>query len=136
MKQLLKVSLLALVFSVVLVGGGAAASNQEGPREPNEQTLAEQLKTFPLILKGHTFRVVSSSFSPDGKRVVTASYDDTARIWDAETGKELRILTGHKGNVVSASFSPDGKRVVTASSDDTARIWDVETGKELRVGIR
>ncbi|MDR3232445.1 MAG: hypothetical protein LBT46_02040 [Planctomycetaceae bacterium] len=71
-----------------------------------------------------------AAFSPDGKRVVTASDDDTARIWDAETGKELQKL-GHTGSVGSASFSPDGKQVVTASGDDTARIWDAETGREL-----
>jgi WD40 repeat protein len=55
-------------------------------------------------------------YSPnDGKRVVTASYDKTARIWDAESGKEIVAPQGHKHQVRAASFSPDGQRVVTAS---------------------
>ena len=67
----------------------------------------------------------SAAFSGDGKRVVTASWDNTARIWDAESGKQIAVLKGHAGSVISAAFSGDGKRVVTASSDNTARIWDV-----------
>jgi WD40 repeat protein len=63
----------------------------------------------------------------DGKRVVTASRDETARLWDAETGRQVALLRGHEGGVLSAAFSPDGKRVVTASHDETARLWDVET---------
>ena len=65
------------------------------------------------------------------KRIVTASYDKTARLWDAETGKPIGELTDHKDAVYSAAFSPDGKRIVTASFDDTARLWDAETGKPI-----
>ena len=57
----------------------------------------------------------SAAFSPDGKRVVTASNDKTARVWDADSGKALASLQGHTAQVRSAAFSPDGKRVVTAS---------------------
>ncbi len=74
-----------------------------------------------------------AAFSGDGKRVVTASQDDTARIWDAESGKEIAVLKGHTGGVNTAAFSGDGKRVVTASDDKTARIWDAESGKEIAV---
>ena len=65
------------------------------------------------------------AFSADGKRVVTASYDKTARIWDAESGAAIAVLKGHTDAVLAAAFSGDGKRVVTASSDNTVRIWDV-----------
>ena len=82
-------------------------------------------------LEGHTARVTSAAFSPDGTRVVTASWDNTARLWDAATGKALATLAGHTGSVTSAAFSPDGTRVVTASGDNTARLWDAATGKAL-----
>ena len=64
-------------------------------------------------------------------RIVTASSDNTARIWDAATGKQIAPLEGHTGGVNSASFSADGHRIVTASSDKTARIWDAATGKQI-----
>jgi WD40 repeat protein len=82
-------------------------------------------------LKGHEGAVRSAAFSPDGKRIVTASDDTTARLWDAATGKQIRELTGHAGIVLSAAFSPDGKRIVTASFGGTARLWDAETGKPI-----
>jgi len=68
---------------------------------------------------------------PDGKRVVTASADKTALVWDADSGKIRASLQGHTGPVYSAAFSPDGKRVVTASLDRTARVWDADFGKAL-----
>ena len=56
--------------------------------------------------------VRSAAFSPDGSRIVTASADNTARIWDAATAKEIAVLRGYRVN--SAAFSPDGSRIVTA----------------------
>ncbi|MEH1900734.1 MAG: ribosome assembly protein 4, partial [Nostoc sp.] len=77
-------------------------------------------------LKGHTSRVNSASFSPDGKRILTASADNTARVWDI-SGKLIAELKGHTGPINSASFSPDGKRILTASADNTARVWDISS---------
>jgi WD40 repeat protein len=85
------------------------------------------------ILRGHEMVVKSAAFSPDGRTIVTASADKTARLWDAATGKEIARLKGHDGIVISAAFSPDGKTLVTASDDKTARIWDVATGREIAV---
>jgi WD40 repeat protein len=72
--------------------------------------------------------VYSAAFSPDRSRIVTASSDKTARIWDAARGKEIAVLRGHEDDVYSAAFSPDGARIVTASWDNTARIWDAASG--------
>jgi WD40 repeat protein len=77
--------------------------------------------------------VYSAAFSPDGSRIVTASWDKTARIWDAASAKEIAVLRGHDDTVTSASFSPEGSRIVTASADNTARIWDTATAKEIKV---
>jgi WD40 repeat protein len=71
----------------------------------------------------------SLSFSPDGRRLVTASADKTARIWDAISGKPLTAPLAHEDGVWDAQFSPEGRRVITASRDRTARIWDAGTGK-------
>jgi WD40 repeat protein len=68
--------------------------------------------------------VNSAAFSPDGSRIVTASWDKTARIWDPASGKEITVLRGHESRLYSAAFSPDGSRIVTGSADKTARIWD------------
>jgi WD40 repeat protein len=84
-----------------------------------------------LALSGHHSSVRSAAFSSDGKRVVTASTDKTARLWDDETGAAIARLRGHEELVWSAAFSPDGKRVVTASDDKTARLWDGETGAAI-----
>jgi WD40 repeat protein len=73
----------------------------------------------------------SAVFSPDGSRVVTASDDNTARLWDATTGAALATLSGHTKPVKSAVFSSDGSRVVTASDDTTARLWDGKSGASL-----
>src|SRR6185437_12887 len=66
-----------------------------------------------------------------GRRLITASHDGTARVWDASTGRQIFVLKGHGGPVLSAAFSPDGRRVATGSYDRTARIWDAATGRQL-----
>jgi len=83
----------------------------------------------PTSLRDHTDRVISAVFSPDGQRILTASADKTARLWDL-SGKQLATLQGHTDEVYSAVFSPDGQRILTASQDGTARVWDLN-GKQL-----
>jgi WD40 repeat protein len=76
----------------------------------------------------HGGPVNHAAFSPDGTRVVTASDDGTARVWDAATGKPVSPPLKHGGPVTHAAFSPDGTTVATASQDKTARLWDAATG--------
>ena len=85
-----------------------------------------------IELRGHGLGVSSAVFSPDGTKVVTASHDRTARIWDVASGRELLKLEGHTGELWHANFSSDGRRIATASHDGTARIWDADTGRTLQ----
>ncbi len=80
---------------------------------------------------GHRWWVLSATFSPDGKQVITTGADYTARLWNAETGEELQVLTGHTAFVTDAAFTPDGKRILTASDDSTVKLWNAETGREI-----
>ncbi len=83
-------------------------------------------------LTRHARGIKSVAFSPDGKKIVTASADRTAKIWDALTGKCLHTLEGHTNWVLSAAFSSDGKKIVTGSErNGIAKIWDALTGECL-----
>lgn len=98
-------------------------------------------------LVGHTSPVSAVAFSRDGRFILTGSGesevtgeptarpDNSARLWDAATGKELRRFVGHTARVTVVEFSPDGRLVLTASEDGKAGLWDAATGKILRIFI-
>ena len=73
--------------------------------------------------EGHAASVWSVAFSPDGQRLATGSFDNSAKIWDLDSGKALTTLEGHTSYVGSVDFSPDGKRLATGSTDKSAKIW-------------
>ena len=85
------------------------------------------------IFNGHEWAVLSAEFSDDGKFVITASEDNTARIWDATNGKELSLLAGHTARVTSVAFAPgeNPTRAVTASQDGAVKLWDTKENKEI-----
>ncbi len=86
----------------------------------------------PLVeMIGHNDVIQTAIFSPDGKRVATASYDRTITLWDVATGKPIRSFTGHNGAILSIAISPDGKLLVSGSADETVKVWDVESGQRL-----
>ncbi|MBP7933520.1 MAG: serine/threonine protein kinase [Phycisphaerae bacterium] len=87
----------------------------------------------PMLLRGNSGWTRSAVFSPDGARILTASGDQTARIWDAVTGRKLVVLWGHTSLVERATFSPDNRLVLTGSADQTARLWDAATGRPIRL---
>jgi len=73
--------------------------------------------------------VRSVAYSPDGRHIISGSFDRTIRIWDADTGAAVsRPLEGHTDSVWSVASSPDGRQIISGSSDRTIRIWDAETG--------
>jgi WD40 repeat protein len=80
---------------------------------------------------GHRSEILSVSWSPDGARLATGSYDGTAKVWDAAGGPERLTLRGHLCLIYSVSWSPDGTRVATGSQDGTAKVWNATSGRVL-----
>ena len=82
---------------------------------------------------GHENQIWGVAISRDGRRLLTASHDCTARYWDVDTGRLLKVLRGHESHVKDVAFLPDGRRGISGADDDTMRLWDLETGRELRL---
>jgi WD40 repeat protein len=117
--------------------GDSAAFNQDGSRVVDSDGWLWDTRTgaHVVTLSGRRQGFRSVEFSPDGRRIVTASDDKTARIWDGETGALLATLSGHESTVMKAAFSPDGSRIVTIS-EDTARIWQIDPTILMQPGER
>ena len=103
-----------------------------GRRKPKSAKLAEQAEPLAMLernLKGHTDWAKSVAVSPDGKWAASGSWDNTAKIWDLETGACRATLVGHTDRVNSVWITPDGKRILSGSVDKTICVWDVSDGK-------
>jgi WD40 repeat protein len=93
---------------------------------------AVQMEKEVNRLQGHGDPVRSVAFSPDGKRIVSGSVDETVRLWDAQTGQPVgQPLQGHTGSVNSVAFSPDSRRIASGGDDKTVRLWDAQTGQPI-----
>jgi WD40 repeat protein/tetratricopeptide (TPR) repeat protein len=94
---------------------------------------AAALRECPKLVQMwfHQGPVTAAQWSPDGRRVLTASADGTAQVWDAATGRPVGPPLRHAAAIRSARFSPDGRQVVTASADGTARVWDAKTSEPV-----
>jgi WD40 repeat protein/serine/threonine protein kinase len=98
--------------------------------------LKRRLRDFPPLTlplgqrisggKGFDF-----AFSPDGRQLAAPCGDQTIRVWEASTGKELLTLRGHRGAILRLAFSPDGRRLASASEDTTIKVWNMITGQEV-----
>ena len=77
-------------------------------------------------LEGHGDGVLACGFSPDGRLLVSGSWDRTLKLWEVQSGKCLRTLEGHGGGVWACGFSPDGRLLVSGSDDGTLKLWEVQ----------
>jgi WD40 repeat protein len=117
--------------SLAVASGNAAQIWKISKREGRAPPSANMLRA----LWGHSSLVLSVAFDNTGERIITASQDGTARIWNAQSGKSEYVLKGHQAAVFSAAFSSDGSRAVTGSFDGTVRIWNAATGTQMLAPI-
>jgi WD40 repeat protein/transcriptional regulator with XRE-family HTH domain len=115
------------------------AGNSNGTAWLWDTNTGETIQHF----SNHEFWLFDIAYSPDGKYAVFSGFiylanhldlitDYSAKLWDIETGQELRQFSSYDDFLTSVAFSPDGKTIVTTSPDKTARLWDVESGDEIR----
>ena len=104
------------------LGGEPRARLEQEPKTLN----LRELRT----LKGHTDVVGAVAVTLDGQRAVSASWDETLKVWDLASGRELRTLAAHTGQVTGVAVTPDGRHAVSAS--DELKVWELASGRELR----
>jgi WD40 repeat protein/serine/threonine protein kinase len=123
----------AAVRAVAFRADGKVIATGCGDNSHGEARLWDATTAKPLgpPLLGHRSEVTVVAFSPDGKRLVTASDDSTARLWNADSGQPVGEPLVHQAAVLAAAFRPDGKTVLTGSWDHSARFWDAATGKPV-----
>src|SRR2546428_9094540 len=94
---------------------------------------AEPIARPELILQtGHVMRVDGIAFSPDGQLLASGSADNTIKLWDTASKREVRTLAGHTGGIKAVAFKPDGQWLASGAIDGNIKFWDVAPGKELR----
>ena len=86
-----------------------------------------------VIQTGHINKITSASIGPHGKYLATGSVDNSVKLWNVESGAEIRTFRGHKSWITSVAILPDGKRLITGSYDQTAILWDLVTGDKVRI---
>jgi WD40 repeat protein len=103
---------------------------QDGPSNSSSETPGQNLEQ--RIQLGHSANVTSVSISTDERYALTGSDDETAKLWDLQTGRLIRTFSGHVQDVNVVAFAPGGEFAITGSSDRTAKLWHVASGREVR----
>jgi WD40 repeat protein len=98
----------------------------DGPNVPAADKGATLAPTSNLVV------LVSVAFAPDGHTALSGGWDNTLKLWDVATGREIRTFRGHSRSVDSVAFAPDGHTALSGDSEGTVKLWDVATGREIR----
>jgi WD40 repeat protein/uncharacterized caspase-like protein len=126
-------NLLWLVALTLLLGPGLCVHGQIerhtlAPRVLSQGPNSAPAKPELFVETGHTETVFAAAYSPDGRLIVTAGGDRMIKLWDAQTGQEIRSLSG-LGEYATLTISPDGRRLAAGGRDKTIKVWDAATGR-------
>jgi WD40 repeat protein len=121
-------------------GKDFSADQQTKARTPSQPSKDQAPKNKPSEkpfeelhrLLGHTHYAWGVAYSPDGKRLGSASFDKSVKVWDVATRQDLLTLWGHTSAVYCVVFNPCGGTLASASNDRTIKVWDVTTGQMLK----
>jgi len=139
--QALRYLMITLIFLVSCINTQEPPSQNTSTQVNPTNTITQPVglqntqsskKPEVFVQLGHSSQVTSVAFSPDGKLALSGSEDNSLKLWDVSTGRELRTFNGHSFLVESVAFSPDGKLALSGSWDNSLKLWDVSTGRELR----
>ncbi|GBU28314.1 hypothetical protein R84B8_01872 [Treponema sp. R8-4-B8] len=119
------VCVIAVLTALLAIFACVSGGSSQKKREPDVK-----VAVFPQV--GHTDEINSVAFSPDGKTIVSCSSDTSLKLWDTETGREIKTFNGHTWQVLVAVFSPSGKYILSGSNDKTLKLWDVESGRDIK----
>ncbi|HLG75578.1 MAG TPA: WD40 repeat domain-containing serine/threonine-protein kinase, partial [Ktedonobacteraceae bacterium] len=110
--------------------GTPAATRKRAPKGTSQPQIYPQVNTL-YVCMGHTGRITTLAWSPNGKYLVSASYDKTIQVWDGAKGGHIRTYTGHSAHVNALAWAPNGTYLASASDDRSVRIWDPTTGTTI-----
>jgi WD40 repeat protein len=122
-------AVLGQLIGLALAGGSLARlATSCGSASPRPAPTAPSQGTVLYIYRGHSSNVLAVAWSPDGKRIASASLDETVQVWDAVNGGRVYTYHGHHRPVNAVAWSPDGTRIASASDDMTMQVWDAVNG--------
>jgi WD40 repeat protein len=103
------------------------AGGQKSGAKAAAQPIVYPQPNLLFVALGHQSRITALSWSPDGKTLVSSSYDKTVRLWNAQTGQHTGLYKRHRARVTSVMWSPDGKMLASSSNDKSVHLWDAST---------